>query len=156
MERKINEAIQNGELDEGFWQNISQGIKGAFGNDAQRVGASVKNGINNAKEMGGRAVNAVKNAGQQVAGAAQNAYNNTKKGVNQRVDAFKANYAAGKNADKINNVISTLRELQQAKVISGAKTNATIDELERLLQMGMKGMRGRATQASNRIGKEEE
>lgn len=156
VERKINEAIQNGELDEGFWQNIGQGIKGAFGNDAQRVGASVKNGINNAKEMGGRAVNAVKNAGQQVAGAAQNAYNNTKKGVNQRVGAFKANYAAGRNADKINNVISTLRELQQAKVISGAKTNATIDELERLLQMGMKGMRGRATQASNRIGKEEE
>lgn len=152
----INEAIQNGELDEGFWSNISQGFKGALGGDVKNATTKLQNGFNRAKEMGQNAMNTVRNAGQKVAGAAQNAYSNVQKGVNQRVNAFKANYAAGQNADKINNVIATLRELQQAKVISGAKTNATIDELERLLNMGMKGMRGRATQASNRIGREEE
>ena len=155
VKKVINEAVQNGELDEGFWGNIGQGIKGAFGGDANRVASAVRTGVDKAKNMGQNAYNAVKNAGQKVAGAAKDAYGTVQTGVNQRVNAFKANYAAGQNADKINNVISTLRELQQNGVISGAKTNATIDELERLLQMGMKGMRGRATQASNRIGKEE-
>ena len=155
VKRVINEAVQNGELDEGFWGNIGQGIKGAFGGDASRVASAVRTGVDKAKNMGQNAYNAVKNAGQKVAGAAKDAYGTVQTGVNQRVNAFKANYAAGQNADKINNVISTLRELQQNGVISGAKTNATINELERLLQMGMKGMRGRATQASNRIGKEE-
>lgn len=155
VKKVINEAVQNGELDEGFWGNIGQGIKGAFGGDANRVASAVRTGVDKAKQMGQNAYNAVKNAGQKVAGAAKDAYGTVQTGVNQRVNAFKANYAAGQNADKINNVISTLRELQQNGVISGAKTNATIDELERLLQMGMRGMRGRATQASNRIGKEE-
>jgi len=155
VKKVINEAVQNGELDEGFWGNIGQGIKGAFGGDANRVASAVRTGVDKAKNMGQNAYNAVKNAGQKVAGAAKDAYGAVQTGVNQRVNAFKANYAAGQNADKINNVISTLRELQQNGVISGAKTNATINELERLLQMGMKGMRGRATQASNRIGKEE-
>lgn len=153
--RIINESIQNGDLDEGFWGNIGQGIKGAFGGDASRVASAVRTGVDKAKNMGQNAYNTVKNAGQKVAGAAKDAYGAVQTGVNQRVNAFKANYAAGQNADKINNVISTLRELQQNGVISGAKTNATINELERLLQMGMRGMRGRATQASNRIGKEE-
>ena len=156
VKRVINEAIQNGEIDEGWLGNIGRGIKGAFGGDANKVASAVRSGVDRAKTMGSNAYNAVKNAGQKVAGAAKDAYGAVQTGVNQRVNAFKANYAAGQNADKINNVISTLRELQQNGVISGAKTNATINELERLLQMGMKGMRGRATQASNRIGKEEE
>ena len=155
VKKVINEAIQNGEIDEGWLGNIGRGIKGAFGGDANKVASAVRSGVDKAKTMGSNAYNAVKNAGQKVAGAAKDAYGAVQTGVNQRVNAFKANYAAGQNADKINNVISTLRELQQNGVISGAKTNATINELERLLQMGMKGMRGRATQASNRIGKEE-
>lgn len=156
IEKVIKEAIENGELDESFWGNLGQGFKGAFGRDAENIKAGVNNGVNKVKQAGQQVWNGVKQAGQQVANATKDAYNGVQKGVNQRVNAFKANYSAGKNADKINNVISTLRALQQAKVISGAKTNATIDELERLLQMGMKGMRGRATQVTNRIGKEEE
>jgi hypothetical protein len=156
VKKVINEAVQNGELDEGWLGNIGRGFKGAFGGDVNKVASAVRTGVDKAKTMGSNAYNAVKNAGQKVAGAAKDAYGAVQTGVNQRVNAFKANYAAGQNADKINNVISTLRELQQNGVISGAKTNATIKELERLLQMGMKGMRGRATQVSNRIGKEEE
>ena len=160
LKQMIEESVykvlneESGEtLDEGFFDNLAQGFKGAFKNDAQNVKRGVNAAASGVANTAQRAWNGVKNAGQKVANVAQGAYNNAKEGVNQRVNAFKTNYNASRNTEKINDVIKTLQDLQAEGVISGTKTNATIAELTKLLKMGAMGMRGRATQASNNVGR---
>lgn len=142
VEESVNSIISENEIEESFLGNIKSGLGSAFGGDVKRA----KQGIQ-------RGADAVMDFGSRMKQGVQNTYNNVAKGVGQRVDAFKANYQAGQNADKINGVISTLKELQNSGVISGKKTSATIAELERCLKLGMKGMRGRAQQVTDRIGK---
>jgi hypothetical protein len=150
----INESyINENEIEEGVWDNIKSGFKGAFGADAQRAGGAIKGAVNNVKNAAQRFGQGVQNTYNNAVQGVQNGYENVKKGVGQRVDAFKANYQAGQNADKINGVISTLEELQASGVISGPKTNATIAELKKCLDMGIKGMNGRAQKVVNKIGK---
>ena len=154
VKRALYESMVNeNDLEEGVWDNLKSGFKGAFGGDVERAKQGIEKGANAVKNFGSRVKQGATDMYNNTKQGVQNAYNNAAKGVNQRVDAFKANYQASQNVDKINGVISTLRELQNNGVISGAKTNATIAELERCLNMGMKGMKGRAQQVTNKIGK---
>lgn len=153
VEESVNSILNENEIEEGFWDNIKSGFSGAFGGDVERAKQGVQKGVGAVKDFGSRMKQGASDMYNNAKQGVQNAYNNVANGVGQRVDAFKANYQAGQNADKINSVISTLKELQASGVISGEKTNATIAQLERYLKMGMKGMRGRAQQVTNRIGK---
>ena len=153
IEESVNNIINENEIDEGVWDNIKSGFSGAFGGDVKRAKQGVQRGVGAVRDFGSKMKQGVSNMYNNAKQGVQNTYNNAAKGVGQRVNAFKANYQAGQNADKINGVINTLKELQNSGVISGKKTNATIAELERCLNMGMKGMRGRAQQVTNQIGK---
>lgn len=153
VEESVSKIINENEIEEGVWDNIKSGFKGAFGGDAERAKQGVQRGVGAVKDFGSKMKQGVSDMYSNAKQGVQNAYNNVSDGVGQRVNAFKANYKAGQNADKINGVISTLKELQNSGVISGKKTNATIAELERCLNMSMKGMRGRAQQVTNKIGK---
>ena len=153
IEESVNNIINENEIEEGFWDNIKSGFNGAFGGDVERAKQGVQKGAGAVRDFGSRMKQGVSDMYSNAKQGVQNAYNNVANGVDQRVNAFKANYQAGQNADKINSVINTLKELQNSGVISGKKTNATIAELERCLNMSMKGMRGRAQQVTNKIGK---
>ena len=164
VEEAVRQHLTENDMEEGLGKSIWNGITGAFGGDAKRVGNAMKSageGIKNtanrvaqgAKNAYDNVAQGAKNAYDNVAQGAKNAYDNVSNGVNTRVNAFKQNYQANQYAEKIQDAISTLRELQQKGIISGTKTGMALDELERCLRMGTKGRNGRATQASNRIGR---
>ena len=158
LRRIIEESVksyltENDMVDEGFFSNMAQGFKGAFSNDANRV----KAGVNRAKEGMQNAYNnakqGVQNAYNSVKQGTQNAYDNVATGVNQRVDAFKQNYQAGKYADKVDSVMRDIDELLQNGVISGNGGKQAAMQLKKCLNMAKLGKNGRAAQARNRVGK---
>ena len=144
---EINEDLE----DEGL-RDIWNGVKGAFKNDAENVKSGINNAVQGVKNGVNNAIQGVKNGYNAVADATTNAVNNVKKGVGQRVDAFKANYQASQYEGKINDVINTLTELQNDGVIGGQKTNTMVAQLIQQLKMVINGHRGRAAQVSNRVG----
>ena len=153
VEEAVRQHLTENDMEEGLGKSIWNGITGAFGGDAKRVGNAMKSAGEGIKNTANRVAQGAKNAYDNVAQGAKNAYDNVSNGVNTRVNAFKQNYQANQYAEKIQDAISTLRELQQKGIISGRKTGMALDELERCLRMGTKGRNGRATQATNRIGK---
>ena len=158
LRRIIEESVksyltENDMVDEGFFGNMAQGFKGAFSNDANRV----KAGVNRAKEgmqnVYNNAKQGVQNAYNSVKQGAQNAYDNVATGVNQRVDAFKQNYQAGKYADKVDSVMRDIDELLQNGVITGNGGKQAAMQLKKCLNMAKLGKNGRAAQARNRVGR---
>lgn len=161
----------------GWAKNVGRGISAAVGGDVQAAGRGVSNaasavggavkgaagavgrGIKNAASaVGGAAKNAynattgaVQGAYNTTAGAMQNAYDNVKQGVTTRANAFKANYQAGQNNDKIDKAISSLNDLLQSGVLHGNRTEMLVKQL--VGQMGMlKGQNNAgASKATNKI-----
>ena len=141
----------------GWAKNVGRGISAAVGGDVQAAGRGVNNaasavggavkgigrGIKNAASAVGDAAKnaytattgAVQGAYNTTAGAMQNAYDNVKKGVTTRANAFKANYQAGQNNDKIDKAISSLNDLLQSGVLHGNRTEMLVKQL--VGQMGM-------------------
>lgn len=149
---EVGEEINEDLEDEGL-RDIWNGVKGAFKNDAENVKSGVNNAVQSVKNGYNNAVQGVKNGYNAVANAATDAVNNVKKGVGQRVDAFKANYQASQYEGKINDVINTLTELQNDGVIGGQQTNAMVAQLIKQLQMVINGHKGRAAKVANKVGK---
>lgn len=152
-EQVINYLMENEMIDEGFFNNIAQGFKGAFGNDANKFKTSVNRAKEGMKNAYNTAKQGVQNTYNNVKQGAQDAYNNVATGVNQRVDAFKQNYQAGKYADKVDSVIKDIDELLQNGVISGNGGKQAAMQLKKCLNMAKLGKNGRAAQAKNRVGK---
>ena len=150
----IIEEIENGQLDEGFLDNLRGGwnaLRGTFGGDANRV--------QQAGSRAGQAVSgAVRNAGQAVQGAAQRAgqaVQGAAQGVKQygqdRMKAFKGQYNASQNITKINNLMSTLDELQQSGVLSGPQMGQAISAIKKQLQGAISRNKGAITGWQNSV-----
>lgn len=146
----------------GWAKNVGRGISAAVGGDVQAAGRGVNNaasavggavkGIGRGiKNAAGAVGDAAKNAYNATTGAVQGAYDNVKKGVTTRANAFKANYQAGQNNDKIDKAISSLNDLLQSGVLHGNRTEMLVKQL--VGQMGMlKGQNNAgASKATNKI-----
>lgn len=146
----------------GWAKNVGRGISAAVGGDVQAAGRGVNNaasavggavkGIGRGiKNAAGAVGDAAKNAYTATTGAVQGAYDNVKKGVTTRANAFKANYQAGQNNDKIDKAISSLNDLLQSGVLHGNRTEMLVKQL--VGQMGMlKGQNNAgASKATNKI-----
>ena len=145
----INESyINENEIDEGFWNNVKSGLKGAFGADAKRAGGAIKGAYNNMK-------GAVQGAYNSAVQGVQNGYRNMQQGINQRVDAFKANYKTKQDIEKIKNVIATLEELKADGVIDNQNTTAIIGHLNNLLSSDMTAKRTNAQNIAANVGKKQ-
>lgn len=143
----INESyIIENEIDEGFWNNVKSGLKGAFGADAKRAGGAIKGAYNNMK-------GAVQGAYNSAVQGVQNGYRNMQQGINQRVDAFKANYKTEQDIEKIKNVIATLKKLKADGVIDNQNTTAIIGHLNNLLSSDMTAKRTNAQNIAANVGK---
>lgn len=172
----IIEEIENGQLDEGFLDNLRGGwnaLRGTFGGDANRVqqagsraGQAVSGAVRGAgqavqgaAQRAGQAVSgAVRNAGQAVQGAAQRAgqaVQGAAQGVKQygqdRMKAFKGQYNASQNITKINNLMSTLDELQQSGVLSGPQMGQAIAAIKKQLQGAISRNKGAITGWQNSV-----
>jgi uncharacterized phage infection (PIP) family protein YhgE len=172
----IAEEIESGNLDEGLWDMMKAGgraIGNAFKGDANRVGSSMTNAANNAagavsrgaRSFGnavGRGAQAVGNAvnrGAQAVGRGANAVaqgvNNAAQGVKDyaqsRGNAIKGMYNAQMNMNKINDLISTLDELQQSGVLTGPKMSQAIAAIKQQLQGAINRNKGTMTGWRNSV-----
>ena len=161
----IIEEIENGQLDEGFMDNLRSGwnaLRGTFGGDANRVqqaGSRAGQAVSGAVRGAGQAVQgAAQRAGQAVSGAAQKAgkaVQGAAQGVKQygqdRMNAFKGQYNASQNINKINNLMSTLDELQQSGVLSGPQMSQAIAAIKKQLQGAVSRNKGAITGWQNTV-----
>lgn len=139
----IIEEIENGQLDEGFMDNLRGGwnaLRGTFGGDANKVQQA---GSQAPKALGGVA----RKAGQAVQGAAQA----VKQYGQNRVNAFKGQYNASQNITKINNLISMINELQQSGVLSGPQMEQAIATIKKQLQGAINRNKGTITGWKNSV-----
>lgn len=146
VEESIRTYLAENEMEEGFFKNIGAGLKNAFGGDVQKANAAMNKFGQGVKNTAQNAWNTVKQAGQNVADSAQNAYNNVAQGVNSRVDAFKQNYQAQKDATaamdaaksgekQMNKAIATLDKLVEKGTISSPGAVQALNKLKQCLQM---------------------
>ena len=172
----IAEEIEHGNLDEGLWDMMKAGgraIGNAFKGDANRVGSSMTNAASNAASAVNRGANAVGNAvnrGAQAVGRGANAVgnavnrganavaqgvNNAAQGVKNyaqsRGNAIKGMYNAQMNMNKINDLISTLDELQQSGVLTGPKMSQAIGVIKQQLQGAINRNKGAMTGWRNSV-----
>lgn len=151
VEESVRTYLNENEMEEGFFSNIGAGLRNAFGGDVNKV-----------KNAAQGAWNGVKQAGQAVADKAASAYNNVAQGVNQRVNDFKQNYQAQKDATaamdaaksgekEASKAIATLRKLQEKGVISSAGAIQALNKLEQCLLMQNKRRYQRAGQMQAKV-----
>lgn len=161
----IIEEIENGQLDEGFMDTLRSGwgaLKGTFGGDANRIQQGAANAGRAAGGLATRAGQAVTGAaskvGQAVQGAAskagqavQGAVNNVQQYSQDRMNAFKGQYNANQNINKINNLLSNIDELQQSGVLSGPQMEQAIAVIKKQLQGAIGRNKGAITGWKNSV-----
>ena len=143
VRKMIIEEIENGQLDEGFMDNLRSGwnaLRGTFGGDANKV-----------QQAGSRAGQAVRGAAQRAGQAVRGAAQGVKQYGQNRMNAFKGQYNASQNINKINNLMSTLDELQQSGVLSGPQMSQAIADIKKQLQGAISRNKGTITGWQNSV-----
>lgn len=128
IEESVRRVIAENMEDEGFFGDLWNAGKNAFGGDvnrakaaAQQTGANIRNGI-------------------------QNGYNNVRQGVQKRANAFGASMNASKNQRYAENAIKALQQLQQMTTYNNdpvfgpnSKTGQAVAQTLKMLNGAIKG-----------------
>ena len=150
----IIEEIENGQLDEGFMDTLRSGwgaLKGTFGGDANRMQQGAANAGRAAGGLANRAIQAGKDAAGRVGKAVSGAAQNVGQYAQDRANAFKGQYNASQNINKINNLLSNIDELQQSGVLSGPQMEQAIAVIKKQLQGAIGRNKGAITGWKNSV-----
>lgn len=172
----IIEEIENGQLDEGFMdtiRGIGSAMRNTFGGDAERAGkagmdaaGAVGRGINNAAGAVGRGIsNAAGAVGRGIgkaAGAVGDAAGAVGRGIGNaagavgnyastRAKAFKTDMRSQMNQNKIQSVIDSLAELNNAGFLNSEKAQYAYNEIKNTLMYAINTQKGQSTRTRNQL-----
>lgn len=139
IEESVRRVIAENAEDEGFFKDIWNAGKNAFGGDVNRAKAA-------ARQTGANIRNGVQNGINNVKQGVQNGYNNVRQGVQRRANAFGASMNASKNQRYAENAVKALQQLQQMTTYNNdpvfgpkSETGQAVAQTLRLLNGALKG-----------------
>ena len=161
----IIEEIENGQLDEGFMdtiRGIGSAMKNTFGGDAERAGkagmdaaGAVGRGISNAAGAVGRGIGKAAGAVGNAAGAVGRGIGNAAGAVGNyastRAKAFKTDMRSQMNQNKIQSVIDSLAELNNAGFLNSEKAQYAYKEIVNTLMYSINTQKGQSTRTRNQL-----
>ena len=144
VKRVINEAIQNGELDEtrvgNFFRSVFGGAQDAVGNDIDNAKDAVKGAWENTKDAAGRAWQNTKKAVGDVG-----------KGIQKRATVFKNSFNANQAYQKIMDIRKDIDDVLNSGLITGEQSVAALKNAKRCLQNLAASRKGVNSQKNKRI-----
>lgn len=168
----IIEEIENGQLDEGIRDYIRGGwnaMKNTFGGDAERVGNAGRDAVTATKNGLGTAANAVGDAAGAVGRGISNAAGAVGRGIGKaagavgdaagavgkyastRAKAFKTDMRSQMNQNKIQSVIDSLAELNNAGFLNSEKAQYAYNEIKNTLMYAINTQKGQSTRTRNQL-----
>lgn len=144
VKRVINEAIQNGELDEtrvgNFFRSVFGGAQDAVGDDIDNAKDAVKGAWENTKDAAGRAWQNTKKAVGDVG-----------KGIQKRATVFKNSFNANQAYQKIMDIRKDIDDVLNSGLITGEQSVAALKNAKRCLQNLAASRKGVNSQKNKRI-----
>ena len=144
VKRVINEAIQNGELDEtrvgNFFRSVFGGAQDAVGDDIDNAKNAVKGAWENTKDAAGRAWQNTKKAVGDVG-----------KGIQKRATVFKNSFNANQAYQKIMDIRKDIDDVLNSGLITGEQSVAALKNAKRCLQNLAASRKGVNSQKNKRI-----